>query len=434
MDGLKPLRLLLRARGIAAFQGVLSSEAGRSFLALLELLAAERSDSTAIADVCARIWGELAVAPEPLLEDGWQSHLVERILEGEHPFALAAEQGRLNPLLLEQARRDLRTLRALFDLDAKTLIRAVEELVPETSGLWVSPPHRVSAQHTSSRRTLANKLAEAEDWGELVESLAEYYALHGAWPLGLYRAFRWEKGGLRGVVSPDPVRLEALIGYERERGPLLRNTERFLAGLPAHHALLYGVPGTGKSSTVKAILNKYADKGLKLVELAKGDLKELPAALDALRDRGPRFILFVDDLSFEEHEVEYKSLKALLEGSVEEPPENIRLYATSNRRNLIRERFSERDETNDVHARDTMQEKLSLAARFGLRITLPAPDQKRYLEIVAGLVRERGIKIPEGELREKAVLWDRWHAGRSGRTAHQFVDELEAEIFESRRK
>jgi uncharacterized protein len=434
MDGIDSHRLLLRARGIAAFQGVLSSEAGRSCLALLELLAAEHFDPTFIADVCARFWGELAVAPEPLLEDAWQSHLVERILEGEHPFALAAEKRRLNPLLLEQARRDLRTLRALFDLDAKTLIRAVEELVPETSGLWVYPPHRVSVHHTSSRRTLATKLAEAEDWGELVESLAEYYALHGAWPFGRYRAFRWKKGGLRGVVSPDPVRLEALIGYEKERGPLLRNTERFLAGLPSHHALLYGLPGTGKSSTVKAILNKYADMGLRLVELAKGDLKELPAALDALRDRGPRFILFVDDLSFEEHEVEYKSLKALLEGSVEEPPENVRLYATSNRRNLIRERFSERDETDDVHARDTMQEKLSLAARFGLRITFPAPDQKRYLEIVAGLARERGIKMPEGELRERAVLWDRWHAGRSGRTARQFVDELEAEIFESRRK
>ncbi len=150
--------------------------------------------------------------------------------------------------------------------------------------------------------------------------------------------------------------------------------------------------------------------------------------LEALHDRGPRFILFVDDLSFEEHEVEYKALKALLEGSIEEPPENVRVYATSNRRNLIRERFSEREEADDVHARDTMQEKLSLAARFGLRITFPTPDQKRYLEIVFGLVKERGLKIPGEELKERALLWDRWHAGRSGRTARQFVDELEAEL------
>jgi uncharacterized protein len=219
-----------------------------------------------------------------------------------------------------------------------------------------------------------------------------------------------------------------LIGYEKEREPLLRNTERLLAGLPSHHALLYGLPGTGKSSTVKAVLNEYADSGLKLVELAKEDLGELPAVLEVLRGRGPSFILFIDDLSFEEHEVEYKALKALLEGSVEEPPGNVRLYATSNRRNLIRERFSDREEGDDVHARDTMQEKLSLAARFALRLTFPAPDQKRYLEIVSGLARERGVKIPAEELEERALLWDRWHAGRSGRTARQFVDELEAEL------
>jgi predicted AAA+ superfamily ATPase len=240
---------------------------------------------------------------------------------------------------------------------------------------------------------------------------------------------------LRAVPRPDPMRLSALIGYDREREPLLRNTERLLAGLPSHHALLYGLPGTGKSSTVKATLNEYADRGLRLVELSKEDLKELPRVLEALRGRGPRFILFVDDLSFEEDEIEYKSLKALLEGSVEEPPTNVRVYATSNRRNLIRERFSEREEggtSDDVHGRDTMQEKLSLAARFGLRLTFPSPDQKRYLEIVTGLVADRGLKVPPDELREKALLWDRWHAGRSGRTARQFVDELEAEISESR--
>ncbi len=136
--------------------------------------------------------------------------------------------------------------------------------------------------------------------------------------------------------------LAELVAYEREREPLIRNTERFLAGLPAHHALLYGLPGTGKSSTVKAILNEYAD-GLRLVEVKKEDLAELQVVLEVLGGRGPRFVLFVDDLSFEEHEVEYKALKALLEGSVEEPPENVRLYATSNRRNLIRETFSERE-------------------------------------------------------------------------------------------
>jgi predicted AAA+ superfamily ATPase len=229
------------------------------------------------------------------------------------------------------------------------------------------------------------------------------------------------------------VRLAGLVAYEREREPLVLNTERFLAGLPAHHALLYGPPGTGKSSTVKAVLNEYADGGLRLVEVRKEDLGELVGVLEILRGRGMRFVVFVDDLSFEEHEVEYKALKALLEGSVEEPPENVRLYATSNRRNLIRESFSDRED-DDVHARDTMQEKLSLAARFGLRLTFPSPNQARYLEIVAGLARDRGLRIPEETLRQRAILWDRWHAGRSGRTAKQFVDELEAELDEDGRR
>ena len=165
------------------------------------------------------------------------------------------------------------------------------------------------------------------------------------------------------------MRLAGLISYEREREPLILNTEHFLAGLPAHHALLYGPPGTGKSSTVKAVLNEYADRGFRLVEVKKEDLGELPRVLEVLRGRGPRFVLFVDDLSFEEHEVEYKALKALLEGSVEEPPENVRVYATSNRRNLIRETFSDREEVRRRsrprhHAREALP-------RSPLR---PAPD------------------------------------------------------------
>jgi predicted AAA+ superfamily ATPase len=426
--------LLLRTRGLAVLRGVTNSKAGQGFLALLGLLAQECPDPAAVAEMFGRLWEELADEGEELLPDAWRSHLVGRLLDDENPFSLTAERRKLSPhYLVEQLRRDLRTLRALFDLDADIVLDLVESAVPMLKGVWVPwrDLEREAGAEASPRRTLAGKLAVAEDWGELVETLAGHYAVHGAGFFGRYRAFRWENGGLRMVTRPDPERLETLIGYEKEREPLLRNTERLLVGLPSHHALLYGLPGTGKSSTVKAVLNEYADRGLRLVELAREDLRELPRVLETLRGRGPRFILFVDDLSFEEHEVEYKALKALLEGSVEEPPENVRVYATSNRRNLIRERFSDRDEdgADDVHARDTMQEKLSLAARFGLRLTFPSPDQRRYLEIVSGLVRERGIEIPDEELEEKALLWDRWHAGRSGRTARQFVDELEAGLL-----
>jgi hypothetical protein len=427
--------LLLRVRGLAVLRGVLASSATRNFVSLLGLLATERPEPTAVAENFGRLWEELAVEAGELLPDAWQSHLVGRLLDEENPFSLGAERRELSPTVVEQTRRDLNTLQLLFDLDAGTLLGLVETTVPELEGVWTpwrDPEAYVEASHpVGPRRDLARQLAAAKDWGDLVEILAEHYVTHGAGTFGSHRAFRWEYSGLRVVLRPDPVRFSDLIGYEKEREPLRRNTERLLAGLPSHHALLYGLPGTGKSSTVKAVLNEYAGVGLRLVELAKEDLGELPAVLEALRGRGPRFILFVDDLSFEEHEVEYKALKALLEGSVEEPPGNVRLYATSNRRNLIRERFSDREEGDDVHERDTMQEKLSLVARFGLRLTFPSPDRKRYLEMVSGLARERGVKVPTGKLEERALLWDRWHVGRSGRTARQFVDELEAELSES---
>src|SRR5829696_4362185 len=416
--------LLIKARGIATLRGVLDSALARDFLDLLELLE-ERPDAGAVARVFGRLWEGLALEEERLLPDAWQSYLVGRILDDENPFSLGAEKRQIRPSVLEQAERDLRTLGGLFALDAPVLLGRVESAVPALAGIWV-PWTEPEPGEGSPRRTIARKLSGAGDWGACAELLAGHFARHGAAPFGRQRAFLWREGRLRAVSRPDPVSLVELIAYEQERRPLIRNTERFLAGLPAHHALLYGLPGTGKSSTVKAIMNEYAHEGLRLVEVKKEDLAELPKVLEVLRGRGGRFVLFVDDLSFEEHEVEYKALKALLEGSVEEPPENVRLYATSNRRNLIRETFSERD-ADDVHARDTMQEKLSLAARFGLRLTFPSPDQERYLEIVAGLARERGLTVPAEHLRERALRWDRWHAGRSGRTARQFVDELEAE-------
>ena len=421
--------LLTRTRGLAVLRGILRSPTARDFLVLLDLLGREKPDPAEVADVFGRLWEALALEPDRLLPDAWQSHLVGRLLDDENPFSLGAERGTLTAAVLEQGRRDLATLRMLFDLDARTLLSTVEGAVPELSGLWV-PWKEPDPGAKTPRHAVARKLAAVEGWEDCAELVAAYHARHGAGAVGRHRAFRWEEGRLRDVPHPDPARLSGLVGYERERGPLIRNTERFLARLPAHHALLYGPPGTGKSSTVKAILNEYADCGLRLVEVAKEDLAELPRVLDALRSRGPRFVLFVDDLSFEEHEVEYKALKALLEGSIAEPPENVRIYATSNRRNIVRESFSERDGagSDDVHARDTMQEKLSLVTRFGLRLTFPPPDRKLYLEIVAGLARERGLEIPAAELAERAARWDQWRAGRSGRTARQFVDDLVAEL------
>jgi predicted AAA+ superfamily ATPase len=432
MEGTSIEALLLRARGIGVLRGVLGSAAARDLLDLLEFLAAPRPDPASVAGVFGRLWEGLASESDRLLPDAWQSHLVASLLDDENPFSLGAERGGLRGAVLEQARLDLRTLRMLFDLDAPTLLGMVEGAVPGLAGIWVPWADPTHPGEGSPRDAVVRKLATAGDWGLMADLLADHFARHGAGPLGRHRAFRWDGGGLRAVPNPDPVRLAGLISYEREREPLVENTRRFLAGLPAHHALLYGQPGTGKSSTVKALLNEFGGVGLRLVEVAKEDLGSLPRVLGVLRGRGPRFVLFVDDLSFEEHEVEYKALKALLEGSVEEPPGNVRVYATSNRRNLIREGFSDREDGDDLHAGDTMQEKQSLSARFGLRVTFPAPNQERYLQIVEGLARERGLEAPEERLREEALLWDRWHAGRSGRTARQFVDEFEAGLSSRR--
>lgn len=422
--------LSLRARGLALLRGALDDTPARDVISLLRFASDDnRPDPESAAETCGRLWAGLAreSKDERLLDDAWRSHLVGRLLDDENPWSLAAERGETPaPALREQAARELRIIQDLAGLRAEELFELVAEAAPDAVGLWGVWEFGASGQ--GPRRELAQRLAGAEDWGSCVEELEAHFARHGAGELGRFRAFRWRDGLLDPISEPDPVSLSDLAGHEEEREPLLRNTERFLAGLPASHALVYGQPGTGKSSNVKAVLGAYADRGLRAVEVAREDLAELPAVLDALRGRGVRCVVFVDDLSFEAHETEYKALKALLEGSLEAPPRNVLLYATSNRRNLIRESFTERDE--DVHAHDTAREKLSLAARFGLRVTFLAPDQKKYLAMVDNLAERRGLELPREELHERALAWEHRLSARSGRTARQFVDELQARLAE----
>ena len=318
MERTDTARLLTKVRGMALFREALEAPEARDFLVLLEMLSEERPDPGLLAETFGRLWEGLALDAGTLLPDAWQSYLVGRILDGENSFSLSAEKGDPGSLLLGQARLDLRTLQGLFDLDAEAVFGLIEDAVQGLTELWV-PWTMPEPVEDTARHDIARELAASEDWGGCAELLAGYYARHGAGDFSRYRVFRWRKGRIHHVPSPDPVSLEDLVGYEDERELLLGNTRRLLAGQPSHHALLYGLPGTGKSSTVKAVSNGCAREGLRLVEVAKEDLTELPRVLDKLRDRGPRFIIFVDDLSFEEHEVEYKSLKALLEGSVEEP-------------------------------------------------------------------------------------------------------------------
>lgn len=421
-------RTLLEIRGLGLLRGAMDRGPEREAIHLLEAVAAGERDPAILARRIGGLWHGLLEAGEGLLPDAWRSRLVGRVLDDENPWCLAAERGEaIQPALREQAVRDLRALQRLYRLGCEGLLSMVYGVAPELEGLW-TPVVYETAPGATARTETARWLAGAGDWGECVTGLEAHFARHGAGDFGHFRAFRWRGGGLEPVREPDPVSLSDLGGHEEEREPLLRNTERFLDGLPASHALVYGQPGTGKSSNVKAVLREFAERGLRAVEVSREDIAELPEVLEALRGRGVRCVVFVDDLSFEAEETGYKALKALLEGSLEAPPGNVLLYATSNRRNLIRESFTERDE--DVHAQDTAREKLSLAARFGLRVTFLAPDQKKYLAMVENLVKIRGLKLPREELHERALAWERRISARSGRTARQFVDELQAGIAE----
>lgn len=453
------------ARGLALLRDVLDDAPGRAVLALLSALVAPEPDPAAVAAAYGRAFMDLAAAAnadgldEP--SDVWQAHLLARLLDDDNPWSAQAEgarsrgarvtgmrigsdsaPGMVAPGLLAAARCELATLKRLHDLDAETLWRLAREAVapslPALRDAWapwrgLSPP-AYAHNDLDPRAAMARRLAESDDWATLTDDLTAYWAHHGTGLPARYRVLRWagRVEGLRPVAYPDEARLDGLVEYEREQGLLMSNIERFLAGLPAQHALLYGPPGTGKSSTVKALANHYAPRGLRLVELRKEDTGDLPAIAALARDRAPYLLVYVDDLSFEEHETGYKALKALLEGAAEARPANMLLHATTNRRNLVRETFAERGAPgDDVHGRDTMGEKISLAARFGLRVTFPAPDQERYVAIATALARGRGLapaQITDDELRRRALLWERGRPGRSGRTARQFVDDLEAEL------
>ena len=246
-----------------------------------------------------------------------------------------------------------------------------------------------------------------------------------------YTAFVWERydnedeGRLREIKEPDPVRLKDLIGYESQKQEIIENTENFLKGIPANNLLLYGARGTGKSSTVKAILNEYADEGLRLIEVDKEQLGDFTRIIRLLRYKKQKFIIFVDDLVFAENEASYSALKTILEGRVENRPDNILIYATTNRRHLVQEKFSDRE---DVNYKDTREEKLSLADRFGITISFLAPNQIEFLQIVKGIVESRNIEIDEKELESEALKWEKWHNGRSPRSAVQFANWLEGNV------
>ena len=281
---------------------------------------------------------------------------------------------------------------------------------------------------------LSKQLIEAGSDNEFEDIITEFYKEYGVGKFGLNKAFRIEEGtdlktaNIIPITRVEHVYLNDIIGYDIQKKKLTDNTESFINGKPANNCLLYGDAGTGKSSSVKAIVNEYYDKGLRIIEIYKHQFRYLSDILEQLKDRNYKFIIYMDDLSFEESELEYKYLKAILEGGFGRRPENVLIYATSNRRHLIRESFRDKTETDEeLHTRDTVEEKLSLSARFGEKIYYGSPDKKEFNSIVLSLAKKHNIDMDESEILSKANMWELSHGGMSGRSATQFITYLQSQ-------
>ncbi len=363
----------------------------------------------------------------------WHCYLTDLLVNNENSYSVPCElrgetEGSINQLVLH----DIAIFKELFDYDFTEMMDVLK--APEF-GVVLDYQGGVSASRIYSTRIrnricrLAEKFAVTENAWEMKALLAEFYREYGVGKFGLHKAFRVahtdEGARIEPIRNISHVQLSDLIGYEIPKKKLTDNTDAFVEGRKANNCLLFGDAGTGKSTSIKAIANEYYDKGLRIIEIYKHQFQDLNDVIAQVKNRNYKFIIYMDDLSFEEFETEYKYLKALIEGGLEKRPNNVLIYATSNRRHLIRENYSDKEEVRqDMHAGDTVQEKLSLVYRFGVTIYFGGPDKKQFQEIVSGLAARYGVAMDKEELFAEASKWELAHGGLSGRTAQQFIDYL----------
>lgn len=365
----------------------------------------------------------------------WHNYLTYLLVTTENPFSITCEKvGAKEGTVNEFAKNDFRVFKALFDYDFAPLEQKLGincfSVISDYDAIEKSSS-RYNKSVSEKVQLLSRQIEQAKDEHEIFECVTEFYRVYGVGMFGLNKAFRISKVSgqleLIPITNTQEVRLSDLVGYELQKKKLVDNTKAFVEGRKANNVLLFGDSGTGKSTSVKAILNEYYEDGLRMIEIYKHQFEDLSAVIAQIKNRNYKFIIYMDDLSFEEFEIEYKYLKAVIEGGLENRPDNVLIYATSNRRHLIRETWNDRSDmerNEELHRSDTMQEKLSLVARFGITINFSAPAQKEYFAIVKELAMRQGIRLSEEQLCIEANRWELSHGGMSGRTAQQFITYL----------
>ena len=366
----------------------------------------------------------------------WHCYLSNLLVNNENSYSHACEiRGAVGGTINQAVLHDIEIFRELFSWDFRKLMETLQAPAFSMVLNYEGNPQESRVYNTRIRDricSLAVHLGQDRTAEEMKNTLTEFYREYGVGKFGLHKAFRLaskEGHGREGLIEPilniAHVRLDDLVGYETAKKKLVENTEAFVSGRKANNCLLYGDAGTGKSSSIKAIANAYYDRGLRIIEIYKHQFKDLNDVIALIKNRNYKFIIYMDDLSFEDFEIEYKYLKAVIEGGLERKPDNVLIYATSNRRHLVREKFSDKRELDDdLHNNDTVQEKLSLVSRFGVTIYFGAPDKAQFQQIVRTLAARSGIGMPEEELLAEANKWELFHGGLSGRTAQQFIDYL----------
>lgn len=359
-----------------------------------------------------------------------KKHLINLLLNEESLFSSYCEkiQGEKEFLpkgtLYNALLNDIEIISKAYNFNLETLTNCENSLWSIINNYSIDETLSKSVSNKEELIGVIEEALENEDFETVIKKLSLYYKTYGCGTFGDFLAFKWseEEERLVGVTSTSKITFDDLVGYDYQKKILIENTEAFVNGRTANNVLLFGDKGTGKSSSVKALLNKYASGGLRVIEITKEQLKDFPKIIKEINNRGYRFIIFLDDLSFEEFEIEYKHMKSLIEGGIEEKPENVLIYATSNRRHLIKQTWKDRESA--INPNESAQETLSLADRFGITITFTSPVQDLYLEMVYALAKKNNVNLPEEVLREEAIKWELKYHGRSGRTAQQFINYI----------